>query len=254
MDGEHRTLELQARHGLRQGLDLSARLPVEWRGGGLLDGVIDWFHRVTGFPGNSRDRFLTDALRVTGRDESGQPIEWSGEGTGMGRLELQARRSMSGAASSAARAAFVGTLVLPTATGPFAAGGWGLGAQLVASVPLAPRWALYGGIGGTFETSSHIGEVQYERGRAHGFVTFEWRPGTRWGLLAESSAASRLVTNLARYPALAWYLRLSARLNLASGWSLQGGFAEGLSNQQATTDFAIQAGLVRHFGTKAELR
>src|SRR4029079_10509904 len=118
VDGEHRTLALQARRGLRQGLDLSVRLPVEWRGGGVLDGVIDWFHRVTGFPGNGRNSFLSDGLRVTGRDESRQTVEWSGEGMGLGRLELQARRPAFGAGSSAARAAFVGTLALPTATGP----------------------------------------------------------------------------------------------------------------------------------------
>jgi len=251
VDGEHRTLALQVRRGVRPGLDLSARLPLEWRGGGVLDGPIDWFHRVTGFPGNSRGSFLSDELRVTGRDDRGRLIRWSGEGTGIGRLELQARRAAFGTAgASGPRASVVGSVGLPTGTGPFAVSGLGFGAQLVAALPVARSWALYGGAGATFETERRIEGVEYERARVHGFLSIEWRPAQRWGLLAETSAASRLVTNLARYPALEWYLRLNARLNLASGWSFEGGFAEGLSNQQATTDFGIQAGLVRRLGVR----
>lgn len=251
VDGEHRTLALQVRRAVRPGLDLSARLPLEWRGGGVLDGTIDWFHDFTGFPGNSRDSFRRDEFRVTGRDDRGRRIRWNGQGTGIGRLELQARRLTFGSGEvSRPRASVVASMGLPTGTGPFAAPGLGLGAQLVAALPIARSWTAYGGGGATFETERRIEGVEYERARAHGFLAIEWRPGRRWGLLAETSAASRLVTNLARYPALEWYLRLSARLNLALGWSLEGGFAEGLSNQQATTDFGIQVGLVRSLGRR----
>lgn len=249
VDGEHRTLALQVRRGVRPGLDLSARLPLEWRGGGVLDGTIDWFHDFTGFPGNGRSSFRRDAFRVTGHDDRGRQLRWSGEGTGIGRLELQARRSILGSGDvNHARASVVGSIGLPTGTGPFVAPGLGFGAQLVAALPVARSWAAYGGAGATFETERRIEGLEYERARVHGFVAVEWQAGRRWGLLAETNAASRLVTNLARYPALEWYLRFSARLNLASGWSLEGSIAEGLSNQQATTDFGIQAGLVRRLG------
>ena len=188
---------------------------------------------------------------MTGRDDRGRRIRWSGEGTGIGRLELQMRRSILGSGDvSRARAGVVGSIALPTGTGPFVAPGLGFGAQLVAALPIARSWAAYGGAGATFETERRIEGLEYERARAHGFLAVEWQSGQHWGLMAETNAASRLVTNLARYPALEWYLRLSARLNLASGWSLECGIAEGLSNQQATTDFGIQAGLVRRLGTR----
>jgi len=64
-------------------------------------------------------------------------------------------------------------------------------------------------------------------------------------LLGETSAASRLVTNLARYPGLQWYLNLGGRLNLDSGWGVEASFSENIAEQQATTDFGIQLGIVK---------
>lgn len=40
VDGEHGTLGVALRHGMTRRLEVGFRLPVHWRGGGLLDGVI----------------------------------------------------------------------------------------------------------------------------------------------------------------------------------------------------------------------
>ena len=60
---------------------MGLRLPLRWRGPGVLDGVIDWWHRVTaplGIPDNGRSRFATDRFRVLGRDQDLQPVVWRG--------------------------------------------------------------------------------------------------------------------------------------------------------------------------------
>src|SRR5262245_37067927 len=44
VDGETATLELEARRGLRPGLELGLRLALHSRGGGVLDGFIDGLH------------------------------------------------------------------------------------------------------------------------------------------------------------------------------------------------------------------
>lgn len=248
VDGEHRTLDLEIRRGLTGRVDLGLRLPLRWRGGGGLDGVIDAWHGVTtrlGLPDNSRPLFLANRFRVLGRESSGQPLQWTETGSGLGNLELDARWTVARAAPGASQAAIVGRLMAPTATGPFETGRLGVGVQLVGARPVGASWSLGAGVGGTVEGDAAVGGIQYAPRRAHGFLAAEWRTGRRFSLLAETSAASRLVTNLANYPALEWYLHLGARMNLDCGWTLEAAFTENIADQQATTDFGVQLGLIR---------
>jgi uncharacterized protein DUF3187 len=255
VDGEHRSLGLEVRHGLGARFDLGLRVPIEWRGPGVLDGVIDWFHGFTrrlGLPENERRSFRTDLFRVEGRDDEGRPLTWdTRDGTSLGRIEVLGRWALlTPRPDSRSRLALVTRLARPAPGGPFQASGFAFGAQLAAAHSLGRAWGLYGGIGGTFESQDLRGDVRYERARANGFFAAERRLGRRWSLIGQTAATSRLVTNLARYPGLQWYLSLGARLNLDSGTTLEGGFTENIASQQATTDFGIQIGLSRRFGAR----
>jgi hypothetical protein len=144
------------------------------------------------------------------------------------------------------RLALVTRLALPAPSGPFGTTGVAFGAQLAAARSLGRAWGLYGGFGGTFEGGELRGDVRYQSARANGFLAGERRLGRRWSILAQTAAASRLVTNVASYPGLQWYLRL----NLDSGTTLEGGFTENIADQQATTDFGVQVALSRRFGRR----
>ncbi len=255
VDGEHRTLGIDVRRGLTDRLDATLRIPVEWRGGGVLDGVIDWFHGFTrklGLPDNSRGFFSRDRFRVAGIDRGGEPLVADDRsGTGLGRIEIGTRLGLVKPSTSAGgRAALVTTVSLPTGTGPFAGGPVALGLQLVAAHAVGRSADLFGGMGGTFGDASQRGSIEYTTARAHGFLAFERRFGPRWSAIAQSSAAGRLVKNVADYPGLQWYLALGARLNLDSGYSIEGGFTENIANQQVTTDFGVQVGVSRRFGRR----
>lgn len=251
VDGEHRTLDLDVRHGLGDDVDLDLRVPVRWRGPGMLDGLIDGFHRFTrhlGLPENGRPSFLRDRLRVLGRDDAFRPVAWSGRGgTGLGNVEVGARWRFRALASRGWTAAAVGRVGLPTASGAFAAGGVDLGAQVMAARSLGRSIDLYMGAGGTRFGDRRIEGISSPRWRVHGFAVFEWRPGPSWSLLVQGDAASRLVTSFADYPSLQSYLRIGAKVDLGQPWVLEGGFTENLSDQQATTDFGVFVGLSRRF-------
>jgi hypothetical protein len=253
VDGEHRSIGLEIRHGLGERVDVGMRLPIEWRGGGIIDGVIDWFHGFTrrlGLPDNGRSSFDTGLLRVLGRDASGRALDWNPEGgTGLGRLELLLRFGLRQAPPSCGtRVALVARVGLPTGTGPFETTGLAAGGQMVAARSVGTAWDLFVGVGGAVEGDPETGDVRYRRSRGYGFMTAERRFGRRWSAVAQTAAASRLVTNLARYPGLEMYLSLGARLNLDSGTTIEAGFTENIANQQATTDFGIQIGVSQRFG------
>jgi hypothetical protein len=253
VDGEHSTLGVEVRRGVSESLSLGARLPLRWRGPGALDGVIDWWHRLTapiGVPDNGRSQFDTRRFRVLGRDHQLRPVVWEAEpGFGLGNLEIDARWTLTTGPPSAQawRAALVARAGLPTGTGPFDAGGAALGVQGVAARGLGSAVDLYLGAGGTVSSEDDRGGIDHDLTRLHGFLALEWRVGRRWSLLAETTAASRLVTNLDGYPAVQSYLRLGAKVDLSPRWRLETGFTENLADQQATTDFGVFSGIVRRF-------
>jgi hypothetical protein len=253
VDGEHATLGLEVRRGVRPGLSVGLRLPLRWRGPGVLDGVIDWWHRVTaplGIPDNGRSFFATGRFRVLGRDQDLQPVVWRGRaGVGLGGVEADARWTLRGAAAEGNRwrAALVARAGLPTGTGPFRSSGAALGLQVVAARGLGSVFDVYLGAGSTVSSEDDGAGIAYEPVRLHGFLALEWRIGRRWSVLAETTAAGRLVTNLDRYPGLQSYVRMGTKVDLSRRWQLQAGFTENLEDQEATTDFGIFSGIVRRF-------
>jgi hypothetical protein len=247
VDGEHRTLALDVRRGITPRFSAGVRVPLHWRGPGVLDGLIDAWHGVTGLPDNDRGLYPRNQFRIEGRGADGPKLVIPDEtGTGLGNLELMGLwavrpRARGLALSLAARAE------LPTGTGPFDGAGSGFGLQVLAAHPLGRTVDVYAGVGGTLSTQLGASELEYSRARAHGFATLEWRAARVLSLLIETSLASRLVENIAGYPGRQMYFRMGAKLDLGARWRLEGGFVEGLSSIQTTTDFGVQATLAGRF-------
>jgi len=247
VDGEHVTMGLEVRRGLTPSLTVGLRLGMQWRGGGILDGVIDWWHHLVHLPGNDRAVFPRGQFRVEA-EHGGEPVvRWDGRtGTGLGRAELSALWSLCRPASGW-RTAVVGRVALPSGTGPFAAGGVDAGVQVLAAHRVGSAFDVYLGAGGTLFGQEVLDGVDYARLRPHGFVVLEWRPGWRWSLLAEASGAGRLARNIDGYPKLHSYFKLGSKVDLSRRWRIEGGFVEGIKNLQATTDFGVFAGVSREF-------
>lgn len=242
LDAETATLDASVRRGLRPGLDVALRVPLRWRGGGRMDGLIDAWHRAFGFPTGNRGDFLANAFRVAGMTTTGTPFSWTGErGAGLGALELETRWRFRDRGPDGASLALVGRVALPTATGPFRGHGTGAGAQLVLGAPLGRELDLYAGVGATAQGRGPVDGVAYEATRGHGFLAVEWRPSRRLSLVAETDAAGRLVANVERYPATHWMLNVTGRIDLGRRTRLDLGFTENVRSQLSTTDFALYA-------------
>jgi hypothetical protein len=247
VDGEHRSGSVQVSRGLSDGVTVEARLPVLWRGGGVMDGLIEGWHRLLGLPDGNRTQFPRDRLVVRALDGELTNLRWpDGAGSGLGGLELGTRWSSASRAAGWTGALY-GRVQLPTATGGFGGSGVQVGAQAVAARTVGRAADLYLGAGVTVAPSSSDGEIEYAVTRPQGFVSFEWRPWRPVSLLAEASAAGRLVDNVESFPGLHVILRMGAKVDIAHGWRIEGGFTEGLKPLSATTDFGVLLGLERTF-------
>jgi uncharacterized protein DUF3187 len=243
IDGEALVLDVTVRRGLARNLDVGLRIPLQKRSGGVLDGVIDWWHRVTGAPDGGRPDFLRDAYRVEGLTIPGS-FSWNDRhGFGLGDVELDARWRFVEGVGGRPSVALVGRVSLPTGTGPFSGNGVGVGGQLVLAAPLGRSFDLYTGAGLTVEDQGPVEGVLYSPVRAHGFLAVEWRPWRRVSLVAETDAASRLVDNIAYYPGVHWIVNVVGRIDLGRKTRLDAGFTENVMNQLTTTDFALYLGL-----------
>lgn len=245
-DGEHSTLALSWRRGLARQLSLGLRLPLRYRGGGVLDGLIDAVHSL-GLPDGGRGRVPRNQLTVLAFAPGGAPLQWQGrQGTGLGKLEIEAHWSPRAAASGAAGFALAGRVALPTGTGVFAGGGVETAVQLLAGVALGRRARLHAGLGGVLSDRSFEG-LRYERLRAYLFAGLEWQLGQRWSLLLQADGASRLLEQVEDYPGFQSYVRLGAKRDVGRGWRLEAGVSENVTEQQATTDFGLWLGVSRRF-------
>lgn len=249
LDGEHASGALSVRRGLGGRFTAGLRAPVRWRGGGVLDGIIDPFHRVFGFPDNGRPLFPEDRLRVEGRDRAGRALRWTGRGgTGLGNLEADVHAALRDPPEGRGwSAALIGRVGLPTGSGPFAGAGAAAGAQLVAARTLGPAADLYLGLGGTASSKAEREGVRYRRQRVHGFAAVELRPFSWWSLLVQGDVASRVVEDIERLPGTHGYLKIGSKIGAGRSWTLEGGFTEGIYDLSSTTDFGVFAGLVRRF-------
>lgn len=239
IDGETRTLDLALTRGLSASTDLSLRVPLRWRGGGSLDGFIDWWHQTFAFLGiddGGRPSFLENAFRVEGVTTGGHTFSWNDEtGFGLGNVEVSGRwrfREHGVAAALIARGS------LPTAKAPFE-GSWGAGLQLVARRPLGSPWDLHAGVGGTLESQPAHAGITYSRTRAQAFAAVAWRPWRRLSLSVETNVASRLVRDIDRYPGLHWLIDAGAKLAASPKTVLELGLTENLKNQLSTTDLSL---------------
>jgi hypothetical protein len=240
IDGETHTLAVTLRRGLSTQVDVGVRLPLQHRGGGVLDAFIDAWHRTFRLADGARPAFRRDAFRIEGRTTDGRPFSWNTDpGVGLGSIQADLRWRWLDRGRSNASAALVGRVSLPTGTSPYDADGLGAGAQLVLGAPLGRTTDLYAGGGLSLQDPGPVRGLEYVPVRTQGFAAFEWRPWGRVSLVAETDVASRLVRNIDSYPGVHWLVNLGGRIDVGHKLRLDIGLTENLIDQQSTTDFGL---------------
>ncbi len=196
-------------------------------------------------PDGKRPSFVRNAFRVEGLTTGGAPFSWNAyQGWGLGPLELDGRwRVVDGEASGGASVGLVARVLLPTGTDPYDAGGFGAGGQVVVDVPLGRRFGLFTGMGVTAQDPAPVRGIEYETARLHGYLALEWRAARWLSVVADTSAASRLVSNVDRYPGTHWTVDIGGRFDLGPRTRLDVFVVENILSQLSTTDFGIYLGL-----------
>ena len=247
IDGETRTFDVTATHGVSKDVDVALRLPLKWRGAGVLDSFIDAFHEAgsfLGFKDNFRSSFENDQYFVEGTLENGSTFDASDEtGIGLGDVEASAKWRFVDGGRDGVSFAVKGIVTAPTGTAPFDVGGVNAGLEVAGVRRVGRAFDVYAGVGGTWFSETRYDGVGYEPVRGYAFVAIEWRPGSTWSFFVETDAATALISDIQLYDNEQWYLSFGAKIDLNASMRLELGFTENLQSQQTTADFGMQFGL-----------
>lgn len=249
LDAETATLDMQLTRGLGAHLDVTLRVPWQVRGGGLLDRLIDAFHRgfaFTGIEDGGRPAFRRDAFRVEGRTTAGARFEWRA-GNALGDVEVALRAQLAGhrtrTGQSRGALAWVLRLRLPSAQRPFAGQGVALGLQGVGRWHARPSLHLYAGLGVSAGGARQVLGVGYTRWRPAAFVAAERPLGRNTSLLIQSDVAGRLARDVDGLPGGHWVVHVGVVRQLTPRAALTLGLTENLKPQAVTADVALHAAL-----------
>lgn len=246
VDGESRTFEVLAMHGVTPDLDLGLRVPLHWRGAGWSDPLIDAFHELTSFAtlDNMRGDFRENSFRIEGRTYGGDVFNANDDtGTGLGDIEAIGRWRFKDGGRDGTSLAVVGRVTLPTGTGPFDAGGFGAGLQVVGARRVAPKLDVFAGVGGTWYSDTRDMGFTYEALRGQIFAAVEWRPFRTWSLVYEMDYTTALVDDVVRFHPQHFIMNLAAKVDVRPDTRLELGFIENFIHQQSTVDIAIYVGV-----------
>jgi len=91
----------------------------------------------------------------------------------------------------------------------------------------------------TVQDPAPVRGIEYGTARLHGYLALEWRVARWLSLVADTNAASRLVSNVDRYPGTHWMVDLGGRVDLGARTRLDVFVTENILSQLSTTDFGI---------------
>jgi len=197
-DQETTRFTFTQRKGLGNGLEAWLELPVENRGGGFMDPLINWWHEHvlrSYHPGRENSPLGQSVIRYAEAD-------YSGDQFGIGDVSVGLRKTLGRRWTAEA------ALKLPTGDSGrlLGSGAADLGIALNYTVPLGTKWTAYGQAGAIWQGKGRIANA---RSLAHEEnIAVIWHPNNRdaWVLqwnsdsaaiqtgLAESDSTHRILT------------------------------------------------------------
>ena len=199
-DNEYQRLRLGWRHGLDSRTEVGVFASVEWRNGGILDGIIRAYHHLLGLKANSedvplgRDHYPLYESKLELHDtRDGREVVNQGNGFGLGETMVTLKRRLISANPRSALSARL-ALKLPTGNPTLLLGSGSLdeGASLDGRYSLGRDVILYGNIG--YVMLGHASRLPQARpNTVETLVALEYRPNNRDSFVAQVDGNGQFV-------------------------------------------------------------
>lgn len=238
VDAESREVRFEAAYSLSDNFELSGEVPLHWRGRGILDNLIDEFHKMFSFPRAGRNDVDDYLFDIYGMNKDGSTFVIDEDGFGVGNPVLSAKWNL----SKKPLLTLTGSIGLPAPTKEFGQQSVDLLAGLLYSTSLDPFFLHFGASYIFLADDSHSG-VKYQQHQASGFGTLELPITPALSIIATAVMSSPTIKSIRRFPDYSIYLDTGLKWALSENWQVEALVRENPSPRFGTTDVTVLLGL-----------
>lgn len=250
IDNETLRMAARVKYGLTEHLQVGIEVPVLWRGGGIMDSMIDRFHKTFGLSRARRDEFPNNRFRVEFDHKDGSKFVMDEDDAGIGLQDIvvSAQATMTCGNNYWPAMALGFSASLPTGKDEklFGSGGSDLNVALILAKQVG-NFYLYLNGGYTRFGTNEIGGVELKEGQWTLFTGLEYRIWKKTSLILQNlinSAAAKDFFEFSEYTdEIAWGIKSE----FSPGWMIEFAVIENIINFKNSPDFGVHAGVSYRF-------
>lgn len=184
LDGESYKINMAVSYGIVKGIECGIEIPYIFQNGGLLDGFIESYHNIFGFPQGGRDQVPKGRLLFQYQRNGVDRLKIDTSNSGFGDLSLTSAFQLYHSPNEGSTALALRTsLKLPTGDSGqlHGSGSTDLALWLTASHDhkfMYGHWTLYGAVGAMVMTDSRVLESQQRPAVGFGNIGVGWSPSS----------------------------------------------------------------------------
>ncbi len=258
IDAEALRFSCDAAYGIAPGVDVRVALPVSYRGGGILDGFVQWFEGVVGVVNDERRRYPRNQFLIRIRGDDGQVFERNGAASGWGLEDTTATVRFQLAPGTTTTPAVLATLGIKVPTGRHdslhSSNGVDVEAGVSAGQRLSRKFHVYTSASFIRYATDQMLGVELHRTQWSLFSGVEYRHSPRTSYLLQALVTSAGAVDLGDFAKPTYEMTFGFKHRIGRQWLLEASVLENLLVFRNSPDVGFHLGLVWHSWPTTTLR
>ncbi len=247
IDAEMLRFTLGAAYGVTPRLELRTSIPLSYRGGGILDRLVENVEGLLHVPNHDRKRFPRDRYLVLIKGPGGRTFELSGRDAGWGLEDVTASARYQLARGTATTPAIAASLTLKFPTGRpsslFSSGGYDVAAGLSAGQRIG-RFNAYGSVVAMHYATTQLAGIRLTPNQLSYFAGLEYRRSPRMSWLLQTLVTSPGAENFGDFSKNTYEITLGFKRILNPRLLLEASVLENLLIFDNSPDVGFHVGFV----------
>lgn len=240
VDAETRVFEFELETTVAKNFEIGLRLPLIYRGGGVLDRPIYRWHEIFGLPQETRDDddVGDDEHRIGGRNEDGSRYDLRREGTYFGDITLSGQYQIIEESDSLPALSIRTEFQLPTSAEEYGQDKVDLQVAILSAKGSA-QWRFYGGAAYLHSLDTRESGLSFMRHRASAFLASRYVFWRKNAVSFTLLGSSQLISQASLFPKYSIYVDLAYQRVLSPRFTFEFLLRENPAPDEGTSDVSF---------------